>query len=79
MQKRNNPLLAGGDRGASRVEPQRKADPSDLRAAELLTDVYNQMTQFQGKTVMCHYRELKHAFIWQGETNYQVYQVELKQ
>ncbi len=63
MQKRTNPLLAGGDRGESRVEQQRKADPSDLRAAEMLTDVYGQMTRELGRVIIGQSDVLKQILI----------------
>jgi hypothetical protein len=31
----------------------------------------------EGKMVKCHYRELVNAFIWQGDTDYIVYDAEL--
>jgi hypothetical protein len=52
MQKRNNPLLFGGTSGAARVDDRPKADPSDLRAAEMLTDVYGQMTRELGRVIV---------------------------
>ncbi len=63
MQNRNNPLLAGGDRGPARVEQQRKADPSDLRAAEMLTDVYGQMTRELGRVIIGQSDVLKQILI----------------
>ncbi len=41
--------------------------------------VYQQLQQFEGKSVKCHYKELVDAFPWQGDTDYIVYQVELIQ
>jgi hypothetical protein len=38
------------------------------------------LSHLEGKSVTLHYREIKHAFIWQGETNYFVDNVaEVKQ
>jgi hypothetical protein len=28
------------------------------------------LSHMEGKSVTLHYKEIKHAFIWQGETNY---------
>ena len=28
------------------------------------------LSRLEGKTVSLHYKEIKHAFFWQGETNY---------
>ena len=28
------------------------------------------LSRMEGKTVSLHYKEIKHAFVWQGETNY---------
>ena len=28
------------------------------------------LSHMEGKSVSLHYKEIKHAFIWQGETNY---------
>jgi hypothetical protein len=39
-------------------------------------DIYDQVQKLEGKTVRCSYKELNHAFPWQGETNYIVYKVE---
>ncbi len=63
MQNRNNPLLAGSDRGPVRVEHHRKADPSDLRAAEMLTDVYGQMTRELGRVIIGQSDVLKQILI----------------
>jgi len=63
MQKRSNPLLMGDDRGSARVEPQRKADPSDLRAAEMLTDAYTQMTRELGRVIVGQTEVLKQILI----------------
>jgi len=30
------------------------------------------LSHMEGQNVSLHYREIKHAFIWQGETNYMV-------
>jgi hypothetical protein len=35
----------------------------DAATAEILSHL-------EGKTVSLHYKEIKHAFVWQGETNY---------
>jgi hypothetical protein len=32
--------------------------------------VADQLNHLEGKSVSLHYREIKHAFVWQGETNY---------
>lgn len=40
------------------------------------SQVYEQLQQFEGKTVKCHYRQKVDAFPWQGDTDYIVYQVE---
>ena len=39
-------------------------------------DVYQKMQELEGKMVKCHYKELIHAFPWQGDTNYIVYDAE---
>lgn len=38
--------------------------------------VYDQLQQFEGKIVKCHYKQMVDAFPWQGETDYIVYEVE---
>ena len=38
--------------------------------------VYQKLQQYEGKTVKCHYKELVNAFVWQGDTDYIVYDVE---
>jgi hypothetical protein len=38
--------------------------------------IYDQVQKLEGSTVRCYYREVNHAFPWQGETNYIVYKVE---
>jgi hypothetical protein len=38
--------------------------------------VYNQLQQMESKQVKCYYKQLVHAFVWQGETDYIVYKVE---
>jgi MoxR-like ATPase len=63
MQKRNNPLLFGGTSGAVRVDDRPKADPSDLRAAEMLTDVYGQMTRELGRVIVGQNDVLKQILI----------------
>lgn len=40
------------------------------------SQVYEQLQQFEGKTVKCHYRQKVDAFAWQGDTDYIVYKVE---
>ncbi len=40
---------------------------------------YDALQPLEGKAVKCHYKELNHAFPWQGDTNYLVYKVELAQ
>ena len=39
--------------------------------------VADTLMQMEGKTVSLHYKEIKHAFVWQGETNYFVDQVKV--
>lgn len=39
--------------------------------------VYQQLQQWEGRTVRCHYREKVHAFPWQGKTNFLVYKAEV--
>lgn len=39
-------------------------------------DVAEQLSHLEGRSVSLHYREIKHAFSWQGETNYFVDKVE---
>jgi hypothetical protein len=41
--------------------------------------VYQQLSLNEGKTVVVHYKQLQRAFIWQGETDYIVDEVEVKQ
>ena len=41
--------------------------------------VYEQLQQYEGKTVKLHYKELVDPFPWQGETKYLVYQAEAVQ
>ncbi|MBS1618782.1 MAG: 6-phosphogluconate dehydrogenase [Bacteroidetes bacterium] len=38
--------------------------------------VADQLSHLEGHNVSLHYREIKHAFVWQGETNYFVDKVE---
>jgi hypothetical protein len=38
--------------------------------------VYEQMQQYEGKNVKCHYKQVVDAFPWQGDTDYLVYKVE---
>ncbi|MBK8700550.1 MAG: hypothetical protein IPN29_13865 [Saprospiraceae bacterium] len=38
--------------------------------------VYGEMQAMEGKNVRLHYKEVVHAFPWQGETNYLVYDAE---
>ncbi|MCW3126090.1 MAG: hypothetical protein JWO03_1748 [Bacteroidetes bacterium] len=33
-------------------------------------DVAEKLSHLEGKSVSLHYKEIKHAFAWQGETNY---------
>lgn len=40
---------------------------------------YDMLQPLEGKNVKCHYKELKNAFPWQGETNYLVYKIEATQ
>ncbi|MEI6408727.1 MAG: 6-phosphogluconate dehydrogenase [Bacteroidota bacterium] len=39
-------------------------------------DVYNTLQNYEGKIVKCHYKQMVHAFPWQGDTNYIVYEAE---
>jgi hypothetical protein len=39
-------------------------------------EVYAKLQQFEGKTVRCHYRQKVDAFMWQGDTDYIVYEAE---
>ena len=42
--------------------------------------VADALSHLEGKNVSLHYKEIKHAFVWQGETNYFVDNVtEVKQ
>jgi hypothetical protein len=41
--------------------------------------VYNQIQALEGKNVKLHYKQLINPFIWQGETEYIVYQADLVQ
>lgn len=43
------------------------------------TAIYNEMQQYEGKSVKCYYHQVVHAFPWQGDTDYLVYKVELVQ
>jgi MoxR-like ATPase len=63
MQKRTNPLLGESDSKPTRIDPERKADPSDLRAAEMLTDVYAQMTRELGRVIVGQTEVLKQTLI----------------
>ena len=38
--------------------------------------IYQQIQQFEGKAVKCHYKELINPFPWQGDTKYLVFKVE---
>jgi len=38
--------------------------------------VYEQLQQFEGKLVKCHYRQKVNPFPWQGDTEYLVYSAE---
>lgn len=40
------------------------------------SQIYDQLQQFEGKLVKCHYRQKVDAFPWQGDTDYIVYKVE---
>ncbi len=62
-QKRTNPLLGGGTAAAVRVDNRPSAEPSDLRAAELLTDVYAQMTRELGRVIIGQNEVLKQILI----------------
>lgn len=42
-------------------------------------NVYEKLQQFEGKMVKCHYHELVNTFVWQGDTDYIVYDVEAVQ
>jgi MoxR-like ATPase len=63
LQKRNNPLLGGGTSSATQVEARPKADPSDLRAAEMLTEVYGQMTRELARVMVGQNDVLKQVLI----------------
>jgi MoxR-like ATPase len=64
MQKRTNPLLAAGsDSKPLAIDRERKADPSDLRAAEMLTDVYTQMTRELARVIVGQTDVLKQILI----------------
>lgn len=39
-------------------------------------EVYQQIQQYEGKMVKCHYKELVNPFPWQGDTKYLVFRVE---
>ncbi|MCS6929346.1 MAG: hypothetical protein NZM43_07635 [Saprospiraceae bacterium] len=41
------------------------------------SSVYQQLQQWEGRTVRCYYREKIDAFPWQGKTNFLVYKAEL--
>ena len=40
------------------------------------SEVYEQLQQFEGKLVKCHYRQQVDPFPWQGDTEYIVYKAE---
>lgn len=40
---------------------------------------YEEIQKFEGKTVKLHYKQLIDSFVWQGETDYLVYKVEVVQ
>lgn len=40
------------------------------------SEVYEQLQQFEGKLVKCHYRQKVDPFPWQGDTEYIVYKAE---
>ena len=40
-------------------------------------DIAEKLSHMEGKNVSLHYKEIKHAFVWQGETNYFVDKVEV--
>jgi hypothetical protein len=42
-------------------------------------EVYNKLQQYEGKMVKCHYKQMVHAFVWQGDTDYIVDAVEPQQ
>jgi MoxR-like ATPase len=63
MQKRTNPLLDGATSEAARIEVRPKADPSDLRAAEMLTEVYGQMIRELGRVIVGQSDVLKQILI----------------
>lgn len=60
--------------GSMMMSPQSTWDFSAKNSA-----IYQQLQQFEGKTVKCHYRQKVDAFPWQGDTDYIVYQVEAVQ
>jgi hypothetical protein len=39
-------------------------------------EAYNEAQALEGKNVRVHYKQLKDAFFWQGDTDYMVYDVE---
>lgn len=39
-------------------------------------ETYQSLQVYEGKNVRLHYKELVHAFPWQGDTNYLVYRAE---
>ena len=39
-------------------------------------EVYKKLQQFEGKNVRCHYKQKVDAFMWQGDTDYIVYDAE---
>ncbi|HND88101.1 MAG TPA: hypothetical protein PK971_07230 [Saprospiraceae bacterium] len=41
--------------------------------------VYEELQRVEGKTVTLHYKEVVDAFPWQGDTDYLVYKIEVKQ
>ncbi len=41
--------------------------------------VYKDLQKYEGKNVKCYYKEKINAFVWQGDTDYLVYRVELIQ
>jgi MoxR-like ATPase len=63
MQKRHNPLLDGADSHAGRAQERVKADPSDLRAAEMVTEVYDRMTAELGRVIIGQTDVLKQILI----------------
>jgi len=63
IQKRSNPLLGGETDKASRVDHRPPTEPSDIRAAEQMTEVYNAMTRELGRVIIGQNEVLKQILI----------------